>query len=1346
MNKAFLTSLAASLHIAGLQDEQQSLVSHSALGARDSQWVGGVTKLAADLDSYWGTGAALRIGPREDAFTAPPRFEDLKPIGHGGMGVVYSAFDKHANERVAIKVGRSLHGDSDFIKREFRTLAKIRHPNLVVLKELHQFDGNVFFSMEYIQGDRFNSKSVLQKEEGVAWQSDQLADVCDKLLQLASGVEFLHSNGYVHCDIKPSNILVTARGRVVVMDLGLARSSRVHRRGSLIFGGTSEYMSPEQAAGEPLQPASDWYAFGIVMFEVLFGRRPFLGNDVDVLVDKLSGNVLVPPEEETGVAESLSNLCLRLLNPAPPRRPGFEGIRRCLEGFLSQRCPPSSVAAPATDFFGREEELATLDRALVDSGNASEPTLLFVQGDSGIGKTHLIQQFLENACDAGETIVFSGRCYENERIPYKAIDAIVGEMAIQWYLQDPPDSADADSADADSAGADSANSNSSAAESVSPALVNAVGAVFKSFSSFADQPDTSAVPSPQMVADGLQAILRSQASQGKRVVIFIDDIQWADADSGELLSKMIRGIPLLLVCSHRPMAQPNPFLVHLTGDSRSKKSADAEICSPTTIQRIKVAPFSAGDAEQFLDHSFPGLSKPMLDKAVGASEGVPMFLTSLAQQICTMPAGQIESDVLDWTRDLTPEAKRLLEFVCASGYPLPRAIALEAAKISQDGEASISALCAKRLIALSQSAGELVLAPFHDMIRESTYSDLDGAEKIAVHSALATVSEKRADVPPARLAFHFGEAGDRDKCCHYSILSGDVAVKSQAFAEAVRAYEEALVHFAGSDADKQDLKQKLAASLGRLGRSSEAGDAYFELASDAKSKGATYFLQLAAYQYCCAGRIEDALAGFDRLLQRWGYSTFQSETAVIWRLVGMRVKLSFHDMIGRLKDFGKSIGLRGSAKTDPPVKRDALIPTQGDFSALESTSDARTLCDLLWDIGIALSFFDMVQACLFTQYSLLVAIRSGDEARILRGNIWRANNEALFGTPRQKFVQKLLEASDTPTTRAIPYLTGLHLLVTGMSAHYFGDFEKSIEKCAQADQFLTTHAKESVHLESGSAYYLDQMCLGAANLFEVFALQYAGRYKEMIKRYHDLIAAPNNREHLLNTSNLMIFVGPYVHLAADNPNEARASIDKALKMWPVDKLCFQQIIATYIKTEVNLYAQDYRAAEASMEELWRTATESNYFHFEGMRIPIWQLRGRLAVTRMGTPDGKAAAKIAWQAIKKLEREKVAWARPMADKLRASVALAKQDFEVAEQALLAARDGFARCKKRLYQHTAEAKLCEIRGALETERYRDVRDWFEFQGIKNRQAFIQLHYPLPTEHAAASSVVEPEVERD
>jgi tetratricopeptide (TPR) repeat protein len=392
------------------------------------------------------------------------------------------------------------------------------------------------------------------------------------------------------------------------------------------------------------------------------------------------------------------------------------------------------------------------------------------------------------------------------------------------------------------------------------------------------------------------------------------------------------------------METPNQFSAHLKNELSGPKTGDED------LRWINVGPFSAQDAEKFLDRNFPNLSKQVLSKAVGAAEGVPMFLASLAEQLCTMPADQIESDSLDWTRGLSPEARRLLEFVCASGYPLPQAIAFEAAEMIQDLEVSISALSARRLITLNQLDSGLMLTPFHDMIRESIHGKLDAGGRMQVHASIAAASEDKPGVPPDRLAFHFREAGDRAKCCRYSILAGDAAAKSRAFAEAVRSYEDALQDFEGASEQKLKLKQKLAFSLGQLGRSSEAGDLYFELA--AQEERGHQFFQQAAYQYCVAGRVEDASQGFDRLLKPWGYTTFDSGISVLWRLAWLRLKMTVSDKASWFKRWKSKVAGssdKGAGSAEGAVMTSLPTETQLDGPGL----DHNRLCDLLWDVHLS---------------------------------------------------------------------------------------------------------------------------------------------------------------------------------------------------------------------------------------------------------------------------------------------------------------------------------------------------------------------------------------------------------
>ena len=223
------------------------------------------------------------------------RYVLLRPVGEGGMGVVYAAYDEELDRRVALKL---LHGEASDgsdgsdgrarLVREAQALARLSHPNVVQIHEIGEHDGRVFVAMEYVDG------VTLGEWQRAAPRS--LADVQGAYRQAAEGLLAAHRAGLVHRDFKPDNVLVGADGRVRVVDFGLARRGRAApepaaaaageateppgatARGALI--GTPAYMSPEQFEGRPADARSDVFSFSVALWEALHGERPFAGRAV----------------------------------------------------------------------------------------------------------------------------------------------------------------------------------------------------------------------------------------------------------------------------------------------------------------------------------------------------------------------------------------------------------------------------------------------------------------------------------------------------------------------------------------------------------------------------------------------------------------------------------------------------------------------------------------------------------------------------------------------------------------------------------------------------------------------------------------------------------------------------------------------------------------------------------------------------------------------------------------------------------------------------------------------------------------------------------------------------------
>src|ERR1051325_7557205 len=399
----------------------------------------------------------------ESAVLASGRFPIQRRIGAGGMGIVYEAFDRERGHVVALK--KLLGTDATAIyrlKSEFRALADIAHPNLVRLYELIAEGDEWFFTMELVDGvdflqsvrgrsaaahlrdDATTERSTIISDGGsmlAAMQKKRDDDTMHieepptevvnidyktlrrTLRQLGEGVAALHDAGKLHRDLKPSNVLVTPAGRVVVLDFGLATDVSVFDK-RVTFGGTPAYMAPEQIADLPASEASDCYAIGVMLYEALTGALPFTGNFYAMLMQKRTTDPQFPVALARTIPEDVESLSIDLLRRTPEDRPTARDIvSRVIDQQERQRASAMTLSRPReTPFIGRTPELAQLQDAF-DATDNGTPVTVLVRGASGMGKTALVRAFLHDIQQRDPSIVvFSGRSYEQESVPYKDDD------------------------------------------------------------------------------------------------------------------------------------------------------------------------------------------------------------------------------------------------------------------------------------------------------------------------------------------------------------------------------------------------------------------------------------------------------------------------------------------------------------------------------------------------------------------------------------------------------------------------------------------------------------------------------------------------------------------------------------------------------------------------------------------------------------------------------------------------------------------------------------------------------------------------------------------------------------
>jgi tRNA A-37 threonylcarbamoyl transferase component Bud32 len=241
-------------------------------------------------------------------------------LGSGGMGEVYLAHDEVLARDVALKVLRSHYaGDEEFaerFRREARRAASLSHPNIVqVFDRGETEDGTSYIAMEYVPGGTLKEQIERRGPFGTR-------DTAAVGAQIAEALGAAHERGIVHRDIKPQNVLVSASGDLKVTDFGIARAaSAVTSSASDAIFGTAGYISPEQAMGEPVGPASDLYSLGVVLYEMLTGELPFTAdNSIAVCMKHVTEPPRPPKQLNPDVSEGMDALVVKLLAKRPADR------------------------------------------------------------------------------------------------------------------------------------------------------------------------------------------------------------------------------------------------------------------------------------------------------------------------------------------------------------------------------------------------------------------------------------------------------------------------------------------------------------------------------------------------------------------------------------------------------------------------------------------------------------------------------------------------------------------------------------------------------------------------------------------------------------------------------------------------------------------------------------------------------------------------------------------------------------------------------------------------------------------------------------------------------------------
>jgi eukaryotic-like serine/threonine-protein kinase len=282
------------------------------------------------------------------------RYRVISRLGSGGMADVYAAEDTQLGRKVALKLlYRRFAEDAEFVerfRREASSAAGLQHPNIVQVFDRGEWDGTYYIAMECLEGR--NLKQVVRDHGPL-----EPALAVDLVLQILKAARFAHRRGIVHRDIKPHNVIVDDEGRAKVTDFGIARAgaSDMTETGSIM--GTAQYLSPEQAQGQPVDARADLYSIGIVLYELLTGAPPFdAESPVTIALKQVTEDPVPPMQLNPAVSPALDAVVLRALRKQPPERyEDADAFIAALEGALAGRAV-ETVAVAEDPVAALEEE------------------------------------------------------------------------------------------------------------------------------------------------------------------------------------------------------------------------------------------------------------------------------------------------------------------------------------------------------------------------------------------------------------------------------------------------------------------------------------------------------------------------------------------------------------------------------------------------------------------------------------------------------------------------------------------------------------------------------------------------------------------------------------------------------------------------------------------------------------------------------------------------------------------------------------------------------------------------------------------------------------------------------
>jgi tRNA A-37 threonylcarbamoyl transferase component Bud32 len=1244
-------------------------------------------------------------------FPSHPRFAYRAVLGRGGMGVVYRAFDREIEQEVALKTIDDPE-QARTLKREFRVVADLSHPNLVAIYELFVEQGQCFFTMELLAGGDFIQfvRGGADGEGSAATLGEAgVARAIGGLGQLADGVAAIHAAGMLHRDIKPSNVVVCPRDgdepeRVVLLDFGLvapvtARADPASVRNHL--AGTPARMPPEQLWGEALGPASDWYAVGVLLYQALTGREPDLR---DRLFLRGEGRKVERPRLRVDAApEWLDALVGALLDPDPTARPGAREIRQSLTRARAvarqrdERLDPAQRRVDGTFgpqlasigrevFVGRRNELAAL-RDAFERAREGEAVAVLVSGVSGIGKTELLRRFTQRVRASNDLVVLRGRCHPRESIPFagldQAIDDLVGHLA---SLE---------------------RGGEALVPEHAPQLLRLFPA-FRAVPAFAHvRPDEgSTEPSilRHLAAGALRELLLRLAVQ-RPIVVWIDDLQWADEDSSFLLRSILR--------------PPAPSRLLLLLSYRSEEESDSEVLrgmirfvsggQDVRVVTIEAGPLEPDESSELVSEMLErlGTAPAEVERDIAReSEGSPFFIGELVRhhaQVGTAggPGGgpvHID-DVVGRRFDALSFMERcVLETIAVAGAPIAQEVALRAVEYGAAGRPVVGALEKRCLLTSSMAGGVRRVRPYHDRIGESVLERLSPERRLTCHRALASALEREPEADPEALVTHWLAAGETRRAGAHAVAAAGRAANALAFGRASDLYAVAIAHAPPTE-PRHPLRVALAEVLASSGRGARAGTCFEEAARELARAGGNELEVIAlrrraAEQFLCCGLIDEGLAIMREVAPRLGLSMPRTPAAAVRSFLWQRFRIALR-------------GLEFTPRAAEGIAAETLERMDAVFGTAKGVS----------------MVVPTVAAALHAQH-LRLALDLGEPSRVSQALTNEAAWYAIIGGKRywRRAADVLRRTAELTAGSTRPYDDAFFRMGAGAVAWSRGDWQGAITQSTMAMDLYRRRCR-------GVAFEI-----AITNVFFLSALALAGRIGELTDRTLADLQDARERGDLFSLSACIMPEPVLTWLAADQADVALAQADETIQRWPAHMTLTQHYHHVIATGEALLYAGRPWEAWERIVAAWPQLQRARYLSLSCPRHLLLYLRASVAVAAASATDAARDGhwtrdrleRTAARDARRIARGGLPFSRPCAQTIGAALAFRKGDAGAAARLLQSAVAGFDLAGMPVHREAARLRLGTVLGAGE-EYAGAAHEWLRAAGVKRPDAVAAVFAP-------------------